>query len=76
MYCRLSTKQISLYKKGYKNLMKEFRVTYWINVKGSKHRTMKTIVTNALNKIQAYDNIKLLESDSGLGYQVKLIKVE
>lgn len=73
---KLATKQLALYRGGFGKYMREYRVTYWKGMRGTEFRTMVTIRTAALNKIQAFDNIRLLEQDCGMGYTVKLIRVE
>lgn len=76
-FTKLATKQLKIYRDDYlKNFMQEYRVTYWKQMRGVEMRTLVTIRTSALNKIQAFDNIRLLEQDCGMGYTAKLISVE
>lgn len=76
-FTKLATKQLKIYRDNYlRNLMREYHVTYWKQMRGSNMRTLVTIRTAALNRIQAFDNMRLLEQDCGMGYTAKLVRVE
>jgi len=56
--------------------MKEYKVTYFIGVKGTKIRGISKVVTYAENELKAFESIKESEKKSGMGYIPELIKVE
>lgn len=56
--------------------MKEYKVTYFIGMKGTTIKGISKAITYAEDELKAFESIKESEKKSGMGYIPELIKVE